>query len=129
MTSIAAQFVKFAGVGAIGTTAHYLVLVALMELVGTHAVIASSAGALAGALVNYILNYRYTFRSSKRHSEALTKFLVIAGIGFLLNGLLMGLFTGRLSLHYFIAQIATTLAVLVWNFVGNRAWTFAHPNQ
>jgi len=26
--------------------------------------------------------------------------------------------------HYLIAQIATTLGVLLWNFLANRHWTF-----
>jgi putative flippase GtrA len=125
MTSITAQFIRFAGVGVIGTGAHYLVLVALMELFDGEAIIASSAGALTGALVNYILNYHFTFRSNKRHVEAMTKFLAIAAVGFVLNGLLMSLLVYGLGLFYLAAQVLTTLTVLIWNFAGNRWWTFA----
>jgi putative flippase GtrA len=125
MTGIAAQFIRFAGVGVIGTGAHYLVLVALMELFDGEAIIASSAGALTGALVNYILNYHFTFRSNKRHVEAMTKFLAIAAVGFVLNGLLMSLLVYGLGLFYLAAQVLTTLTVLIWNFAGNRWWTFA----
>ena len=126
MTNLFEQFIKFAGVGVIGTAAHYAVLVVLIEVLGADAVVASSTGALVGALVNYILNYRYTFQSTKRHSEALTKFLVIAGVGFVLNGIMMAVMTKILSIHYFLAQVVSTSSVLVWNFAGNRIWTFSH---
>jgi len=126
MTQLATQFLKFAGIGVIGTGAHYTVLISLMELSKATPVVASSAGALVGALINYFLNYQFTFQSNKRHTEALAKFLIIAGIGFVLNGLLMMLLAEQLGFHYLIAQIITTLTVLLWNFFGNRGWTFAH---
>ena len=82
------------------------------------------AGAVLGALVNYVLNRRYTFRSGKGHREALTKFFVVAGAGLLLNGLIMWLFVDGLGLYYLLAQLLATGLVLVWNFAGNRCWTF-----
>ena len=127
MSPVLPQFIKFAGVGVIGTLAHYLVLILSVELFDADTVLASSLGALAGAIVNYILNYRFTFQSNKQHSEAFIKFLLVAGIGFAFNGLLMGLFTRVLNWFYLFAQVITTLLVLVWNFIGNRLWTFAHP--
>lgn len=122
----AAQFAKFATVGAIGTLAHYTVLIVAVELWKTDAVLASSAGALTGALVNYALNYSFTFASDKRHRDALPRFLLVAGVGFVLNGLLMAMITGVFQVMYLLAQLATTLLVLIWNYVGNRLWTFRH---
>jgi putative flippase GtrA len=124
MRNVVTQFAKFSGVGAIGTAAHYLTLVSLVEGLQLQPVLASSAGALVGALVNYILNYHYTFRSDQAHLSALTKFLTIATIGFVLNGLLMSLLAIHLGMHYLLAQVITTALVLVWNFLGNRLWTF-----
>ncbi len=126
MSSILPQLIKFAGVGVLGTFAHYLVLILVVELFHTDIVIASSLGALTGAIVNYILNYKFTFRSNKQHSEAFIKFLLVAGVGFGFNGLLMGIFTHMLEWFYLFSQIVTTLIVLIWNFIGNRLWTFAH---
>jgi putative flippase GtrA len=119
------QFIQFAGVGAVGTLAHYLALVMLVEMIGTNAVVASTLGATLGALVNYVLNRRYTFRSGKRHTEALTKFLVVAAIGLTLNALLMLVFFDTLDFHYLAAQVISTVLVLTWNFVGNKLWTFS----
>lgn len=124
MRTLAAQFTKFAGVGVIGTAAHYVTLICLVQLLDANAVLASSAGAIIGATVNYILNYHYTFQSSKKHHEALTKFFAVATVGFILNGILMTTLTSSFELYYLLAQIITTGIVLVWNFTGNRIWTF-----
>lgn len=118
------QFIKFSGVGAIGTMVHYATLIGLVQFITTNPVLASSIGAIIGAIVNYILNYYYTFNSSKDHKETLWKFFSIATIGFIMNGLMMVLLTEVLSLFYLIAQIITTGTVLIWNFLGNRLWTF-----
>ncbi len=118
------QFIKFTGVGAIGTIAHYAILVFLVHFFDTNAVLASSAGAIVGASVNYILNYHYTFNSNKDHGETLWRFFTIATIGFILNGLIMALLTEILTFFYLVAQIITTGTVLIWNFFGNRLWTF-----
>lgn len=122
--SIARQFTIFSLVGVIAAVAHYGTLIGLVEFAGATPVPASLAGFGAGALVSYGLNYRYTFQSQKQHREALLKFLVVAGIGFFINGALMGLFTGTLAMHYLPAQVLTTGAILIWTFSCNRFWTF-----
>lgn len=121
---IVGQFIRFSGVGVIGTGAHYATLITLVQIAGINAVIASSAGALVGALVNYILNYHYTFQSNRRHREALTRFLLVAAVGFVINGLCMAWFTEMHNLQYLLAQVITTGIVLIWTFTGNRIWTF-----
>ena len=118
------QFATFAGVGAIGTLAHYLSLVILVELGNIAPFIASSIGAVIGAIVNYFLNYRFTFNSNKTHREAMTKFMVVASTGFMINLAIMWLLTSVLFFNYLIAQIIATSAVLISNYTANRAWTF-----
>ena len=71
----------FACLGVIGTLGHYTVLVVLVQFWAVDPVFASSLGFVVGAVINYILNYHFTFQSRKRHSEALTKFLIVAIIG------------------------------------------------
>jgi len=119
------QFSLFAVVGAVGTCAHYLVLLALVELASVDPVAASTGGAMIGALVNYSLNRRYTFRSQKRHLQALPMFLAVATAGFVLNAAIMWLAVGVVKLHYLLAQVIATSIVLVWNYFGNKSWTFA----
>lgn len=118
------QFLSFALIGVLGTAAHFIVLYALVSCFDFGPVLASSLGAVSGALLNYGLNYRLTFRSRKRHREALPKFIVVAGGGWLLNALLMAILLSRLDIHYLLAQLIVTGLVLVWNFLANRFWTF-----
>ena len=61
------QFIKFSGVGVVGTAVQYATLFILVQLAGVYPVLASTAGFVLGAFVNYYLNYIYTFRSSKSH--------------------------------------------------------------
>ena len=119
------QFLVFASVGAVGTLVHYCVLITLVTFGLTDAVLGSAFGFVSGAFTNYILNYRITFQSRKRHIEALPKFFTVAVAGLVLNTAIMALAFVKLNLHYLIAQAIATGIVLLWNFVGNRIWTFS----
>jgi putative flippase GtrA len=118
------QFIAYTGVGAIGTAAHYLVLVVLVELLRLEPVTASSCGAITGAIVNYILNYKFTFKSRKKHSVAATRFMLVALAGFFVNLFMMWLFTSAMAMNYLLAQVIATGVVLVTNYSLNRIWTF-----
>jgi len=118
------QFTRFATCGAVGTLAHYLLLVLLVQGLGSSPVAASSAGFVLGAAVNYTLNYRYTFRSSKPHREAMWKFFLVALIGASINAALMSILIHHVNLHYLLSQMIATGTVLVWNFTVSRIWTF-----
>lgn len=118
------QFIAYAGVGAIGTAVHYLILILMVELVNLSPVVASSCGAITGAFVNYYLNYRFTFNSNKSHKEAITKFMIVALAGFVINLVIMWLLTSVIVINYLIAQVITTGVVLVANYSANRFWTF-----
>jgi putative flippase GtrA len=122
----ARQFTRFAGVGVVGTAAHYAVLIALVERAGIDSVIASTLGFVAGAFVNYCLNRTFTFASPVAFLPGMAKFFVIATLGAVLNAGLMLALVHYARLHYVVAQLLATSVVLVWNFVGNRIWTFAH---
>lgn len=123
------QFSLFTLVGAFGTLAHYVLLVILVEIVGTDPVIASTAGALLGATINYVFNYRFTFKSRKNHRITLPRFLTVATIGFLINTPLMWVAVHLINLHYILGQVITTSLVLLWNFAGNRYWTFVEEQN
>jgi putative flippase GtrA len=119
------RFLCFAGIGVVATAIQYLILVAGVQLAHAPPVVASSIGFFAAALANYALNRRYTFGSRKPHVEAVTKFAAVAAIGLALNAMLLAAGTQRLGLNYLLAQVLATLAVLVWNYSANAAWTFA----
>ena len=122
---ISQQFFIYTGIGAIGTIGHYATLVLLVQLIHTDPVFATTIGFIIGALINYILNYRITFNSNKQHREALTKFLIVASLGAVINGAIMSTGINMLDLHYLVIQVIATCIVLVLNFIANKYWTFA----
>jgi putative flippase GtrA len=124
LVTLTTQFLFFSAAGIFAAIGHYGTLIALSELAGTAPVPASLAGFVVGGIVSYLLNYRFTFRSTKQHREALAKFLVVAAMGFALNGLVMWGLTGPAGLHYLPAQLIATGLVLIWTFSCNRIWTF-----
>lgn len=123
------QFLLFSCIGAVGTAGHYGVLILLVQLADMGPVIATTAGFTVGALINYILNYRITFNSNKKHSEALLKFLTVAGIGGVMNAGIMSLGVNFLELHYLVIQLLATGIVLVFNFTANKYWTFGETEH
>jgi len=121
---VAAQFIRYAAAGAVGTMVHYALLFGLVEGAGIGAVTASTCGAVSGALVNYTLNYRYTFRSRRPHRESLLKFGVVSVAGVALNALVVLVGTTTCGWHYLVVQLIATGVVLGVAFAVNRAWTF-----
>ncbi|MGA7748716.1 MAG: GtrA family protein, partial [Gallionella sp.] len=95
----------------------------LVHWVSSNPVLASSVGFVVSAFANYFLNYHYTFCSKVRHGPALIKFMALASVGLVLNSVIMQVLTIS-GLHYLIAQLGATAAVLLWNFAGNSLWTF-----
>ena len=118
------QFVRYAGAGAIGTAAHYAVLVALVQGLQAGAVAASTTGAVVGAGINYALNHRFTFASDAAHRRALPRFAAVAAAGIVLNALVLAGMLALVGPHYLVAQVVATLAVLAAGYFANRAWTF-----
>jgi putative flippase GtrA len=118
------KFVAYASIGAVGTLAQYLVLVATVASGRAGPVTGSVAGAVVGALVNYCLNRRLTFRSAGSHLNTLPKFAATACLGVLVNGVVMKVLTEDSRLNYMIAQVIATGMVLVLTFLINSVWTF-----
>jgi putative flippase GtrA len=119
------QFVQFALVGCIAAVGHYGMLIVLSEWVGISPVPASGAGFIVGAAISYMLNYQFVFRSDKDHMQTAAKFLTVAVLGLVLNSAIMALLAEGAGVHYLPAQIAATVMVMAWSYLGNRGWTFA----
>lgn len=119
------RLIKYAIVGATGTIAHYAVLIGTIELrLLANPVVASSVGAVVGAIINYFLNYRFTFQSRNSHLSTLPKFLIIAGAGVVLNGVVMAILTNLANWFYIANQVIATAMTLLFTFAVNSAWTF-----
>ena len=118
------QFVSFLGVGAIATACHYIVLLFLVEGAGMGPVSASAVGAFCGAVVSYLLNRKYTFQSQAAHRRTAPRFFLVAGLALVGNVLLMALFAGIWQWPYFLAQVVTTILLILVTFGLNKLWSF-----
>lgn len=122
------QFIKFGTVGVFSVTLHYTILIVLAEAAEINPVVASSIGYIISAVFNYLLNHRFTFTSEERHLDAVPKFLVVMGLGLVINSTIMYLLVEMGDMHYQLAQFIAIVVVLFWHFVANRAWTFRTSN-
>lgn len=117
------QFLLFAAMGAVGTGVHYLTLILLVSVLGLNPGIGAGTGAVMGAAVNYVLNRRFTFRSEGRHLQAVTRYALLAIVGAIANGLLVG-WLSNAGLHYLLGQVLATLIILAGNYFASRKWIF-----
>jgi putative flippase GtrA len=117
------QFLRFAAVGAVATTAHYALLIALTEWGGIDPVIATICGFFVGALVSYSLNRRFTFQTRPAYGKGLVKFLLVVAIGAAINAAIVAAFVSA-GVHYMIGQVIATGLVLIWNFAAARFFVF-----
>jgi putative flippase GtrA len=122
---LARQITAFFGAGLAAASAHYGLLILLVERGGIHPVPATLAGYVAGGLVSYALNRKHTYRSDRPHREATWRFALVAFVGFLLTWFLMQAFTVWMAGPYLPAQVITTGVVMVWSFMAHKKWTFA----
>lgn len=114
----------FLTAGAAAAAVQYGSLVLLAELGGFDPVLASFLAFVAGGVASYLMNHRFTFGGSSRHVEAAPRFVLIVGLGLLINTLLMALFVKAIGLYYLLSQVLTTGILMVWNFVAYRVFAF-----
>ena len=108
---------------------HYVIIVAGVELAQVRPVYASAVGYVIGATVKYWLNYTVAFRSSAPHLSAVVRFVLMLGVLFLLNGALFWILNEALHVHYLVAQIITTTALIFPGYLLSRDWVFRHAER
>ena len=129
--ALAVKFVKFCGVGVVATLGHYIVGFCLFKFAAVDAAWSAGIGATVGAIISYFMNRSLTFQSSRAHRETVWRFAVVA-VGaavftWIIMKLLADFFMGLLGsdLGFMVAQVLTTVLVLLWTFPVNLIWTFA----
>lgn len=115
---------RFGAVGAIGTAAHYAVLIWLVEMFEVNVVLATTMGFFVGAIVNYALSFRTVFGSTQEHTVALPRFLTVAALTGALNAAIMWTLTSMMPVHYLLAQLVATGIAFFCNYAFNSLWTF-----
>lgn len=132
----AAQFLRFATIGAIGVLVNLAVLFALVEWAGLWYVEAAMAAFMMAVTVNYVGNRLWTFRDGRgqgvlRTAEGLKdvsvrycQFFAISVMGLFINLAVLYMFVEMGEMWYFSGQMLGILVATAVNFAGNRYWTF-----
>jgi putative flippase GtrA len=124
---LAAQFVKFAAVGAFNTVldfAVYLLLTRSSAFWSARIVAAATVSFLVGVTSSFILNNFWTFRQdASGWRRRAPKFLAVAVGGLVWNDLILHLLT-QAGVHDITAKLIGTAIVLFWNFTLQKTWTF-----
>ncbi|WGL16639.1 GtrA family protein [Microbulbifer bruguierae] len=119
------RFGRFAAVGGVATALHYLLLVALVELFGVDEILSSAIAFSISSVANYFLNFYLTFAADLPHRQALPKFVLVAGLGLVVNTLCFTLLLPFLP--YLLAQAGATLVTLASNFLLQQFWIYRGP--
>jgi putative flippase GtrA len=118
---------SFLFVGALSTGLQYVILIAAVEFLGWASPTASSVGFCLAAMVNYWLNYHVTFNSRASHATAVSRFVLVAFFGLLVNAGAMFALATMFGVHYLLAQVLATCLTLAWTFGASHLWTFRAP--
>ena len=87
---------------------------------------ASVASFLVATFANYLLSILLAFQSGRfRRGAELSRFLAVVLVGLALNTALVWWFAYPLAIQPTIAKIAAVPIVLIWNYLGRRAFVFS----
>ncbi|MBH9552062.1 GtrA family protein [Inhella gelatinilytica] len=121
------QVARYGVVGLIGTAAHFLLMVAAVEIGDWDPVAAGVLGFVAALVISYALNRCWTFRTGGPVAKGFLRFTAVALFALAVNSGLLFVLVHGVQLHYLQAQIALIWVPPCLNFVLNRRWTFATP--
>lgn len=117
------SLLTFLFVGGFATALQYAIILFAVYVLGWSVVAGSTLGFILSAIVNYLLNVRLTFRSTQSHKNTAPRFVVVALSGLVLNYGILSLLLS-FGAQAAVAQILTTIGVMIWNYVVSGIWTF-----
>jgi len=120
-----AQLVRFIITGGFTAGIDLLLLIFFVEIFSLHYLLASGITFIVGATINYLISRYWVFEGGRyRQSVEFLGFFVMAGIGLVLNQMILWFFVGHLSVDYRISKIISILAVTSWNFTTKKYLVF-----
>jgi len=123
------RFIKFCIIGGIGAIVNILILYFLTENLEVHYLISGAIGIEAGLLSNFALNKIWTFkdvqiRGTKATAKALFKDHIVRSGGIIINIVVLWFLTSIVEVHYLLSQVMGIFIAMMWNFGGNKWWTW-----
>lgn len=122
-----ARVVKFGVIGVFSSLAYVLTMAAFVDGLHVSVLMGAVVAFFVGAIVSYVGNTLWTF-SAPLHGVTLVRFLIVTGLGFLINcALAYGL--ERMALHHLLISLIILTIVPVFNYLGHAWWTYRHVGR
>jgi putative flippase GtrA len=87
-------------------------------------VLANLLGYACGLSMSFVLNQRWSFRYQGRMGSALARFLVVIGIAYLLNLVVVVSSRDLLHLNSYLAQALGIIPYTMFGYLGSRCFAF-----
>ena len=117
------QLISYAFFGALGVLSDISVYAVLIAL-NIDYQSANASGYLTGTLISFFLNRHYTFNIKDKIFSRITKFFLVAFIGYIGSTGLLYIFIEKLTIDAILAKLLTLLFVLILQFTLNKKFTF-----
>ena len=120
------QFVKYCLVGAIGLVVNLIVYSLLVKGAHFYYLAGATVSFIVAVTNNFILNKYWTFGNPQGGMFVQAgRFLIISGTSLFMNLLILRLLIEDLNLdNKIVAQVIAISLVTVFNFMGNKMWSF-----
>jgi len=120
------QLFRYTLVGAAAFAVDFLSLWALTDFLNVYYLVSAAASFVAGLATNYLLSVRWVFRNRAIGNKGLefSAFAIIGIVGLALNELIIWGLTERLSFHYLISKIISTVVIFLFNFFSRKYLLF-----
>ena len=125
-STLSADLIKFAVVGAVSTAIDYVLLNLCYQVLGFSAFWSVFIGFSISAFNGYFLNNVWTYRHLHQKAQAsnLIKYLAIGAVGLGLTEIIVDLAITRGGLDINLGKAIAVVLVFFWNFWANRRFTF-----
>lgn len=119
------KFFRYGVVGTLGTLIDVVTLFILVEFLHFNLFTAVTLSFILAATNNFIWNKIWTFKNKNlNYHHQYIKFILVSLVGLALTLILMFVLNKVFQIFYLVAKLITSLIVLIWNYLGNRNWTF-----
>ncbi len=128
------QFFRFSVVGITAFIIDYLMLMLLSQVVRMNPVLAAGISFIVSSVFNYFASMRFVFthRDELSRSREFIVFIVLSGIGLVINECIMWIgisYFGSDALTVSIVKVGASAMVALWNFVSRRKWLDADARE
>lgn len=116
------QLIKYGIVGGICTILDFSLLYLLTNFLKINYLEASIVSFIAGTILNYFLctNWIFDIRVVKKQYQEFIYYLLITGVGLVINTLIIWVFTEYAGLYFMLSKIIAVFITFWWNFCARK---------